>query len=217
MAVEAPSSPDGLHADGRRDGVANGDADEVSILYNTAEHDLGAAEVGADGVHVGVVAFARLRVARAVALGEQRGRVVGDEGEEEHGGRAGDPAELRDGPGQGEHAGADDSGDDVGAGRPERAGATRAAVVVQPRGGTGVAGLDWHLHGRNRVHVTHSVVRCRCHGHWARASELWSLSRISSSSSSSQGARWCEKLCGRSVLRDEDIYRQIAREQGVGQ
>jgi len=159
MGVEAPCSPDRLHADRRRDGVPDCNADEVGILYDAAEHDVGAAEVGADGVHVGVVSLARLRVARAVALGEQRGGVVGDEGEEQHGGGAGHPAELRDGPGQGQHAGADDGGDDVGAGRPDRAGAAWAAVVVQPRGVPGVAGLHRDLHRRHRV-LVHSAVHC---------------------------------------------------------
>jgi hypothetical protein len=151
VGVEAPSSPDGLHADGRRDGVADGDADEVGVLYDAAERDLGAAEVGAHGVHVGVVALARLRVARAVALGEQRGGVVCDEGEEEHGGGAGDPAQLRDRPGEREHPGADDGGDDVRAGRPERARAARPAIVVQPLGGSAVPGLHRHLQRRDTV------------------------------------------------------------------
>ena len=70
VGVEAPSSPDGLHADGRRDGVANGDADEVGVLDDAAEHDLFAAEVGAHGVHVRVVALAGVGVAGPVALGE---------------------------------------------------------------------------------------------------------------------------------------------------
>jgi hypothetical protein len=40
-----------------------------------------------------------------------------------------------------QHAGADDDGDDVGTGRPERARAALTAVVVQPLGGAGVPGL----------------------------------------------------------------------------
>ncbi|BAT16152.1 Os12g0181701, partial [Oryza sativa Japonica Group] len=146
VVVEAAGPPDGAHADGRRDGVADGDADEVGVLDDAAEGDLGAAEVGAHGVHVGVVALAGGRVAGAVALGEEGGGVVDDEGEEEHHGGAGHPAQLRDRPRQRQHAGADDGGDDVRARRPERARPPRPPVVVQPRRLPGVPGLHRHLH-----------------------------------------------------------------------
>ena len=77
-------------------------------------------EVGVDGVHVGVVALAGGGVAGAVAVGEQRGGVVGDEREEQHDGGAGHPAELRDGPRQRQHPGPDHRRDDVRARRPHR-------------------------------------------------------------------------------------------------
>jgi hypothetical protein len=160
MFVKAPRPPNRPHADARRDGVADGDADEVGVLDHSAEGHPDAAEVGPDGVHVRVVPLPGLRVARAVALCEQRGRVVGDEGEEEHRGGAGHPAELRDGPGQGEHAGPDDGGDDVGARRPHRPRAQGPAVVVEPVDLAGVPGLHGHLHRR---HVLHAAVLCR-HG-----------------------------------------------------
>jgi len=78
-------------------------------------------EVGVNRVHVGVVALAGAGVAGAVAVGEQRRRVVGDEGEEQHDGGAGHPAELRDGPRQRQHAGTYHGGDNVRARRPHRA------------------------------------------------------------------------------------------------
>jgi hypothetical protein len=148
LGVEAPGFPDGLHADGGGDGVADGDADEVGVLDRAAEGHPDAAEVGPDGVHVRVVPLPRLRVARAVALREQRGGVVGDEREDEHRDGAGDPAELRDGPGQGEHAGPDDGGDDVGARRPHRPRAAGPAVVVEVVGLADVPRLQRHLHRR---------------------------------------------------------------------
>ena len=170
--MEAPSPTDSLHADGRRDGVADGDADEVGVLDAATEGDPGAAEVGPDGVHVGVVALASVRVAGAVALGEQRGGVVGDEGEEQHGGGAGHPAELRDGPGQGEHAGADHGGDDVRARRPERAGAAWPPVVVEILGRVAVPGLHGDLHRRE---VLGGAAVVRRHRHVGTVVYNWEL------------------------------------------
>uniref|UniRef100_A0A8R7U400 Uncharacterized protein n=1 Tax=Triticum urartu TaxID=4572 RepID=A0A8R7U400_TRIUA len=149
VVVEAVRPPDRPHADGGGDGVADGDADEVGVLDDAAQLHLGAREVGADGVHVGVVALAGLRVAGAVALGEERGGVVDDEREQEHDGGARHPAELGDGPRQREDARADDGGDDVGARRPHRARPTRAPVVVKPVGLPAVTGLHRYLHGRH--------------------------------------------------------------------
>lgn len=78
-------------------------------------------EVGADGVGVAAVPRqALLRVAAAVAVGEQRGGDVGDEREAEHAGGAGEPAQLRDAPCQRQHPGADHRRDDVRRGRPYR-------------------------------------------------------------------------------------------------
>jgi hypothetical protein len=77
-------------------------------------------EVRVDGVHVGVVPLAGAGVAGAVAVCEQRRGVVGDEREEQHDDGSGHPAELRDGPPQREHPGADHRRDDVRARRPHR-------------------------------------------------------------------------------------------------
>jgi len=77
-------------------------------------------EIGVNRVHVGVVALAGARVAGAVAVGEQRRRVVGDEGEEQHDSGAGHPAELRDGPRQRQHPGPYHGRDNVRARRPHR-------------------------------------------------------------------------------------------------
>ncbi|RWV84611.1 hypothetical protein GW17_00053666 [Ensete ventricosum] len=79
-------------------------------------------EVGVDRVRVVVVAFPGHGVAGPVAVSEQSGGVVRDEREEEHDHRAGNPAELRYGPGQRQHAGPDHRRDDVGAGRPHDVG-----------------------------------------------------------------------------------------------
>jgi len=137
--VEAVGPPDGLHADGRGDGVADGDGGEVGVLDDAAEGDLPAAEDGADGLHVRVVpAAARARgvgvvaaAAGAVALGEQRGGVVRGAAEDEQDRGPRGPAELRHRPGEREHAGADHGGDDVRAGCEDRARAAWAAVVVE--------------------------------------------------------------------------------------
>jgi hypothetical protein len=77
-------------------------------------------EVRVDGVHVGVVPLAGAGVAGAIAVCEQRRGVVGDEREEQHDDGSGHPAELRDGPPQREHPGADHRRDDVRARRPHR-------------------------------------------------------------------------------------------------
>lgn len=70
-------------------------------------------EVGGDGVHVGVAPLPDDLVAAAVAVGEKAGGVVGDKGEDHHGDRAKEPAELSRRPGEGEHAGAYDRRDNV--------------------------------------------------------------------------------------------------------
>jgi hypothetical protein len=75
-------------------------------------------EVGADGVHVAVVPWPLLGVAAPVALGEQRGGDVCDEGEAEHADRPGHPPQLRHRPRQRQHAGADHRRDDVRRARP---------------------------------------------------------------------------------------------------
>ena len=71
-----------------------------------------------DGVHVGVVPLAFLGVVTVrdggpVAVGQEEGGEVGDEGEAEHGDGAAHPAQLRDAPRERQHAGADYGGDDV--------------------------------------------------------------------------------------------------------
>jgi hypothetical protein len=78
-------------------------------------------QVGVDGVHVCVVALAGHLVAGAVAVGEQGRGVVGGEGEEQHGGWAGHPSELRDSPRQRQHPRPDHGRDNVRARRPHRA------------------------------------------------------------------------------------------------
>lgn len=71
-----------------------------------------------DGVHVGVVPLAFLGVVTVrdggpVAVGQEEGGEVGDEGEAEHGDGAAHPAQLRDAPRERQHAGADHGSDDV--------------------------------------------------------------------------------------------------------
>ncbi|BAT16235.1 Os12g0195183, partial [Oryza sativa Japonica Group] len=142
IGVEAARPLDGLHADGGGDGVADGGADEVGVLDDAAELGVGAAEDGADGADVGVVAGAGLLVAGAVALGLERGGEVGDAAEHHHHGGPADPPELRRRPRQRQHPGPDHGGDDVRARRPERAGAARPPVVVEQRRVRLVAGLQ---------------------------------------------------------------------------
>lgn len=77
-------------------------------------------QVGRHGVHVGVVSLPDERITGAVAVGEEAGGVVGDRCEEHQGDRPHDPAELRRGPGEGQHAGADDGRDNVRARCPYR-------------------------------------------------------------------------------------------------
>lgn len=50
---------------------------------------------------------------RPVAVREEEGGDEGDDGEAEHGHRAGDPTQLGSAPCEGEHAGADDGRYDV--------------------------------------------------------------------------------------------------------
>ena len=126
--VEAVRPLDRPHADCGGDGVSDGDADEVGVLDDAAEPDLGAAEDVAHGLRVRVVALPG--VAAAVALGEQRGGVVADAGEEQHHGGARRPAQLRHRPRQGQDAGADHRRDDVRARRPHRARPPRPPIVV---------------------------------------------------------------------------------------
>ncbi|KAB8084618.1 hypothetical protein EE612_007205, partial [Oryza sativa] len=71
LPVEAVGPPDRQHADGRRDGVADGDADDVGVLQEPADLHLEPAQVGVHGVHVGVVPLAGDGVAGAVAIGEE--------------------------------------------------------------------------------------------------------------------------------------------------
>lgn len=67
-----------------------------------------------------MVPFAVDGVRRAVAVGQEDGGVVGDVGAADEGDGAEDPTHLRDAPGQGQHAGADHSGDGVRRRRPYR-------------------------------------------------------------------------------------------------
>ena len=71
-----------------------------------------------DGIHVGVVPLPFLQVRGSVAVGQQEGRDVGDEGEADHGDGAADPSQLRHAPREREHAAADHAGDDVREARP---------------------------------------------------------------------------------------------------
>jgi hypothetical protein len=71
-----------------------------------------------DGIHVGVVPLPFLQVGGSVAVGQQEGREVGDEGEADHGDGAADPPQLRDAPREREHAAPDHAGDDVREARP---------------------------------------------------------------------------------------------------
>ncbi|RWW12848.1 hypothetical protein GW17_00023471 [Ensete ventricosum] len=96
------------HANGGSDGVTDSDAEEGELRELT--------EVSVDRVRVVVVALPGDGVAEAVAVSKESGGVVGDEGEEEHDHGAGDPAELRNGPGQRQHAGANHRRDDLVAG-----------------------------------------------------------------------------------------------------
>jgi hypothetical protein len=74
-------------------------------------------QVRPDGVHVGVVPLAFqgaiIGGRGPVAVGQEEGGEVGDEGEAEHGDRAAHPAQLRDAPRERQHAAADHGGDDV--------------------------------------------------------------------------------------------------------
>lgn len=70
-------------------------------------------EIRTDFLHVVGVAFPGDGVTGAVAVGKKDGRIIRDGGEEENGDGARDPTELRNGPRQREHAGADHRRDDV--------------------------------------------------------------------------------------------------------
>jgi hypothetical protein len=79
-----------------------------------------AAQVGLDGLGVGVVALAGDGVADAVAVGEEAAGVQGDGGEQHQGHRARHPPQLRHRPRQRQHAGPDHRRDDVRRRRPHR-------------------------------------------------------------------------------------------------
>ncbi|KAB8085435.1 hypothetical protein EE612_008276, partial [Oryza sativa] len=101
--VEAVGTLDRHHANGGGDGVTDGHSQKVEVLNASANLHLGTAEVGLDGVHVGVVPSAGGGVAGAVAVGEEVGGEVDDGSKEEHDGGAHHPAQLRDRPRQRQH------------------------------------------------------------------------------------------------------------------
>ncbi|BAS96890.1 Os06g0228825 [Oryza sativa Japonica Group] len=95
-----------------------------------------ATKVGADGGDVLAMDGAAAEVKRvvvAVAVGEEGRGVVGDDGEGDDDGGAGDPPELGEGPRHRQDAGPDQERDDVRRRRPHRAALLRPPPRLLPR------------------------------------------------------------------------------------